>query len=107
MKWLLEGKRCFVFAAITACVICLILSLVFVQRPTAATMSMAADKHKERGLDCSACHKESPPKEAAPASACIRCHGDAAAMAEKTAKKSPNPHAAKELNCVMCHKAHK
>ena len=107
MKWLMKGKRCFSFAVTTACVVSLILSLVFVQRTTAAAMSMVADKHKAMGLECGACHKESPPKDAVAASTCMGCHGDAAAMAKKTAKKSPNPHAAKELNCVMCHKAHK
>ena len=107
MKWLMKNKRCFSFAVITLCVLSLILSLVFVQRTTAASMSMVADKHKSRGLECGACHKETPPKDPVTASACMTCHGDAAKMSERTAKKSPNPHAAKELNCVMCHKAHK
>jgi hypothetical protein len=107
MKWLMEGKHCLSFAIIIACAVSLTLSLVLVQRTTAATMSMVADKHKAMGLECGACHKESPPKDPVPASACTGCHGDAAAMAEKTAKKSPNPHAAAELNCVMCHKGHK
>jgi hypothetical protein len=107
MKWLMENRRCFSLAVITAFVVSLLLSLALAQKTTAATMSMVADKHKAMGLECAACHKESPPKDPVPASVCMGCHGDAAAMAQKTAKKSPNPHAAPELNCTMCHKAHK
>jgi hypothetical protein len=107
MEWLMKKRHYLSSAVIAVFVAPLILSLFFAQGTTAATMSMGADKHKAMGLQCGACHKESPPKDAVPATVCMGCHGDSAAMAEKTAKKSPNPHAAKELSCVMCHKAHK
>ena len=107
MKWLVKGRGLFSFALIVACAVSLGLSLAIAQKSTAAAMSMVADKHKAMGMDCSSCHKESPPKDATPAAVCMGCHGDAAAMAEKTKSKSPNPHAGPDLNCAMCHKAHK
>lgn len=107
MKWLVESKRMFSFVVIAAFVVSLFLSLAIVQKSNAAAMSMVADKHKAMGMDCGTCHKESPPKDSVPATVCMGCHGDAAAMAEKTKSKSPNPHAAPELKCAMCHKAHK
>jgi hypothetical protein len=107
MKWLVKGKHLFSFAVIAAFALSLFLSLAIAQESSAAAMSMVADKHKAMGMDCSACHKESPPKDPTPAAVCMGCHGDAAAMAAKTKDKSPNPHAAAELNCAMCHKGHK
>lgn len=107
MKGFPGGKGGFGFAAITAVFCLLIVSFIFVQTPSAATMAALADKHKERGLACTACHKESPPKEGVSSSSCNACHGDLVALAERTAKKSFNPHAAKELNCILCHKGHK
>jgi hypothetical protein len=84
-----------------------LLSLAILQSPWAAALKMVADKHKEMGMDCSACHKESPPKEKVSAEICMGCHGDAETMANRTKNQSPNYHAGKDLNCILCHSAHK
>jgi fumarate reductase flavoprotein subunit len=68
-----------------------------------------ADKHKNRGTDCSGCHKERPPKLDVPMAVCLRCHGDYRKVAAKTNKLDPNPHDSHlgEFDCGKCHHAHK
>ena len=68
-----------------------------------------ADRHQAKGVGCASCHKENPPKTAAPMTVCLGCHGSYAKVAEKTANASPNPHASHmgELPCENCHHAHK
>lgn len=75
----------------------------------AAQGSFLADKHAAKGMACSACHKESPPKEKAPTALCEACHGDNQKVAEKTVKLYPNPHESHlgEVDCQSCHHAHK
>ena len=52
-----------------------------------------ADRHQEKGTNCAACHKESPPKDAVSSEACIKCHGNMEKVALKTDKVKPvNPH---------------
>lgn len=66
------------------------------------------DKHKNRGMDCSGCHKESPPKQDVPMVVCLGCHGDYPKVAAKTSKLDPNPHDSHlgEVGCGKCHHAH-
>jgi len=76
----------------------------------AAERPRLADAHKEAGLDCQACHKETPPKAAAPMASCMTCHGPYDKLAERTEQVTPrNPHMSHEgeLECSECHHAHK
>jgi hypothetical protein len=70
---------------------------------------MLADRHKDAGVDCQACHGQSPPTGAAPVVACAGCHGDIAKVAERTQSLHPNPHESHEgeMPCDECHHAHK
>jgi fumarate reductase flavoprotein subunit len=67
------------------------------------------DKHKNRGTDCSGCHRESPVKQDVPMAVCLGCHGDYRKVAAKTNKLDPNPHDSHlgEVDCAKCHHAHK
>lgn len=75
----------------------------------AAEKNFLADRHQARGANCSACHKESPPKEAVPQDMCLKCHGPYDKIAKRTDKVTPNPHASHmgALDCNLCHHAHK
>jgi Zn finger protein HypA/HybF involved in hydrogenase expression len=66
------------------------------------------DKHVAAGLNCAACHTESPPSKPADQAACIKCHGTNAQVASKTASDQPNPHASHlgEIACTSCHHVH-
>ena len=66
------------------------------------------DKHVAAGLNCAACHTESPPAKAPDNSACIKCHGSYSDIAAKTAQDQPNPHASHlgEIPCSSCHHVH-
>ena len=78
------------------------------QAPAAAG-SFLADKHKAAGIDCKACHTESPSKPPTK-KACLQCHGPSyASLATKTDKVEPNPHASHQgdLDCASCHHGHK
>jgi fumarate reductase flavoprotein subunit len=68
-----------------------------------------ADRHKDAGVDCSGCHKESPPTEAPPMEACLKCHGPYEKLATRSEKLEQNPHASHlgELECSNCHHGHK
>jgi hypothetical protein len=69
--------------------------------------------HLHAGLNCAACHAESPPQQAPPIDKCTGCHGDQAAVAARTKALTPNPHAPPHLaagetqNCEECHHVHK
>ena len=69
-----------------------------------------ADRHKDKGMQCSACHKESPLQKDVPFEMCKGCH-DEEKLAEKSAAKfgRQNPHDNHQgaLACGECHKAHK
>ena len=78
--------------------------------PTLAAESLfLAGKHKDRGTDCSGCHKESSPKQDVPMVLCLGCHGDYRKVAAKTNRLDPNPHDSHlgEVDCGKCHHAHK
>ena len=68
-----------------------------------------ADRHKEAGIDCSGCHKESPPKGEPAMEACLKCHGPYEKLAAKGEKLEHNPHGSHlgELECFNCHHGHK
>jgi fumarate reductase flavoprotein subunit len=74
--------------------------------------SFTADRHKERGLTCDACHKEATPKAAASAAACLTCHKTMEAVAERTKDFERNPHKnhlveSNDVECTECHHGHK
>lgn len=71
--------------------------------------SFLADRHQTKGMQCSSCHKENPPKEIVPSAVCQQCHGNAEKLAEKTMTKTPNPHESHlgDLKCEACHHGHK
>jgi fumarate reductase flavoprotein subunit len=76
----------------------------------AAERSLLIEAHKAAGLNCDACHTESPPKAAATTAACIKCHGNYEAIAKRTEEVTPhNPHESHqgELECGECHHVHK
>lgn len=77
--------------------------------PWAGEGVFLADKHKNRGMDCSGCHGEKPPKQDVPMVVCLGCHGDYQKMAAKTRHLDPNPHNSHlgEIDCGKCHHAHK
>jgi hypothetical protein len=71
-----------------------------------------ADRHKNRGLSCVACHKEEQPKTAASAQACLTCHKSLAAVAVRTKDYNHNPHdnhitSSSDVQCTQCHQGHK
>lgn len=71
--------------------------------------SFLADRHGAKGINCAACHKESPPKAVAPSAVCLGCHGDAEKLAMKTGALRPNPHDTHlgDMACEECHHGHK
>lgn len=75
----------------------------------AAQAVLLGDKHKDLGIQCDGCHKESPPQNKVPTAVCQGCHGDYKTLAERTQKVDPNPHKSHEgdLECEMCHHSHK
>jgi hypothetical protein len=75
----------------------------------AAPGAFLGDTHKAKGIECSGCHKENPPKHNVPMAACLGCHGDYRKVAAKTNKLDPNPHDSHlgEFDCGKCHHAHK
>jgi Cytochrome c3 len=66
------------------------------------------DKHIAAGLNCAACHSESPPSKQPDTAVCVKCHGSNAQMAAKTASDQPNPHASHlgDVPCTSCHHIH-
>jgi hypothetical protein len=77
--------------------------------PGAAQSPLLEEKHKNGGLSCDACHKESPPANKVATEACQGCHGDSSKLAEQTKQKKPNPHDSHEgpIACEKCHHNHK
>ncbi|MBI5300805.1 MAG: cytochrome c3 family protein [Chloroflexi bacterium] len=76
---------------------------------TAPVSQFMDGKHVTKGLQCTACHTAMPPKGAPETKTCLSCHKNTyTAMAEVTAKVSPNPHSSHEgeIPCVDCHKGH-
>lgn len=71
------------------------------------------EKHAKGGVNCARCHAEVPPSAPVATAACTACHGDAAALAKRTARAIPNPHASPHLTasdplrCESCHHVHR
>ncbi|MGV8056502.1 MAG: cytochrome c3 family protein [Smithellaceae bacterium] len=71
------------------------------------------DKHKSKGISCTACHKSSPYTRSEDVT-CMTCHGSYADLAKKTAGLEnlkagiQNPHKSHigEARCTVCHKNH-
>jgi hypothetical protein len=78
-------------------------------KATPAKSGFLADRHKGAGIECSGCHKETPPKEEPAMEACLKCHGPYEKLAAKGEKLEHNPHASHlgELECSNCHHGHK
>jgi fumarate reductase flavoprotein subunit len=79
---------------------------------SAATAPAAASQvgalyqlHVVAGLNCAACHKETPPATPVSTATCLTCHGSYDALAKKTENVAPNPHASHQgdLPCESCH----
>jgi fumarate reductase flavoprotein subunit len=70
---------------------------------------LLVERHKAAGIECSSCHKETPPKEAVTTAVCTGCHGDYDTLARRTEKVEPNPHESHEgkIDCGACHHSHK
>jgi len=69
-----------------------------------------ADRHKDRGMECSACHKESPAQKAVPSEVCKGCHDEeklAMKSAEKLGRQNPHDNHLGAIGCEQCHHAHK
>lgn len=66
------------------------------------------DKHMAAGLNCAACHSETPPSKQPDSAVCVKCHGTNAQVATKTASDQPNPHASHlgDIPCTSCHHVH-
>ncbi|MDQ2081852.1 cytochrome c3 family protein [Xanthobacteraceae bacterium Astr-EGSB] len=82
-------------------------------------VSAAARTHQALGIKCADCHASAKPTAAAPAAACLKCHGNADGIypgkgrkqyvGDGGAVKSVNPHQSHlvELPCNECHKTHR
>lgn len=95
-----------IFGSITA----VLTTHVYSQSPPAPGTGhgFLIDKHIAAGLNCSACHAESPPAKAPDTAACTKCHGSYSDIAAKTAQDQPNPHASHlgDIPCASCHHIH-
>lgn len=74
---------------------------------TADAAPNLADRHIARGMQCTSCHTEMPPK-AVPTSQCLSCHGSYEKLADATDKGDINPHESHlgDIDCDRCHKGH-
>lgn len=86
-----------------------LLAMGFAAGAWAAEAEQLGKRHEKHGVACAGCHRENPPAVLVPTAACLACHGGHAAVANKTAKKHPNPHASHqgEIACESCHHAHR
>ena len=69
-----------------------------------------ADRHKDKGMECSACHKEVPAQKAVPPDICKGCHDEeklAMKSAEKFGRQNPHDNHLGAIACGECHRAHK
>lgn len=68
-----------------------------------------ADRHAERGVQCTGCHKGAPSADV-DMTMCLQCHGGTyAELAKRTESEDINPHDTHlgEAQCVTCHRGHK
>lgn len=76
------------------------------------TQVFTADKHKNFGLECSACHGDAAPTAEVSGKVCLTCHESLEAVAQRTKDYAKNPHdnhitATQDLECTQCHNGHK
>lgn len=75
-----------------------------------AQAATLAETHAAKGIACSGCHKENPPAKKVKTKQCQTCHGDYAALAERTKTMQPNNvhnNHLGDLDCSECHQGHK
>ncbi len=71
------------------------------------------DVHRNAGVVCAACHKETPAAVAPPNATCVACHGTMLVPKPGARLLSPDPHRSPHLAadevpaCNDCHKIHK
>lgn len=85
-------------------------ALLVSEHTWAQQQKFQADKHKDRGLDCAACHKETPPSQAVPSAVCKNCHDPeklAMKSAEKLGRQNPHDNHLGDIPCESCHHGHK
>jgi len=68
-------------------------------------------KHADHAIGCPGCHGKMKKQPVIQTAKCLECHGDAKALAERTAKVTPrNPHNSRhygtEADCRLCHREH-
>ncbi|MEN6464405.1 MAG: cytochrome c3 family protein [Syntrophaceae bacterium] len=93
-----------VFAVLALC------TVVISGQGWAQQKKFLADRHKDRGMECSACHKESPPQKAVPSEVCKGCHDEeklAMKSAEKFGRQNPHDNHLGAIACEQCHHGHK
>lgn len=93
-----------IFAALVLC------AVIASGRGWAQEKKFLADRHKEKKLDCSACHRETPPAKAAASEVCKGCHDPeklAMKSAEKLGRQNPHDNHLGDVACETCHHAHK
>ena len=71
----------------------------------ASVAVLLADTHKSGGVECSDCHKETPPASEVPTEICMTCHEDY----RDVASSAVDPHNAhvEFTSCGDCHHSHK
>lgn len=72
---------------------------------TSVAAALLADTHKAAGVECSDCHKETPPATETPTEVCMTCHEDY----RDVALSAIDPHNAhvEFTRCGDCHHLHK
>lgn len=106
-------RRMRIFTRLSIIGLLFILPILALQIPVASADAadgpLLGDRHVAKGVDCGACHRESPPKLVA-SDVCFSCHdGNYDKLASRTKKIVPNPHEHHngDLPCEACHHAHK
>ena len=69
---------------------------------------LLGDRHKNEGIKCENCHKETPPKNEVPTAVCLECHDDISEAPEAMGAQEINPHYSHMMisECGVCHHAH-
>ena len=75
---------------------------------TASADAYLADRHVAGGMNCAACHRETPLSKPVPMAQCLTCHGSYDKLADATEKLDVNPHDSHlgDVECASCHKGH-
>ena len=59
---------------------------------TASADAYLADRHVAGGMNCAACHRETPPSKPVPMAQCLTCHGSYDKLADATEKQIGRAH---------------